>query len=190
MDSLRRTLLAAIALSPLAARSQPAANVPAYSTLQNPLPLEAQGKIEIAEFFWYGCIHCYNLEPLLERWVPALPADTQFRRIPAVFNERWAHDAAIYYAFEVLGAIDVGPDGLDGHGALQGRIEGLVDLAHAAAAEDGFDAKTAYGLRQRKLTWSHGIDLSRELDRESARDDKGKRQNAECRMQDLKTLGP
>ncbi|OFZ88286.1 MAG: hypothetical protein A2W21_10690 [Betaproteobacteria bacterium RBG_16_66_20] len=106
MDSLRRTLLAAIALSPLAARSQPAANVPAYSTLQNPLPLEAQGKIEIAEFFWYGCIHCYNLEPLLERWVPALPADTQFRRIPAVFNERWAHDAAIYYAFEVLGVLD------------------------------------------------------------------------------------
>lgn len=106
MDKLRRTLITAIALSPLAARAQPAGDGGAYTTLQSPLPLETQGKIEVAEFFWYGCIHCYNLEPLLEKWVPKLPADTQFRRIPAVFNERWAHDAAIYYAFEVLGVLD------------------------------------------------------------------------------------
>jgi len=104
MDKLRRSLIAAIALSPLAARAQPAAN--AYTTLQNQLPVETPGKVEIAEFFWYGCIHCYNLEPLLEKWVPALPADIQFRRIPAVFNERWAHDATIFYAFEALGVLD------------------------------------------------------------------------------------
>lgn len=106
MDKLRRTLIAAIALSPLAAMAQPAGNVPTYTTLQNQLPVENQGKIEIAEFFWYGCIHCYNLEPLLEKWAPTLPADTQFRRIPAVFNDRWAHDAAVYYAFEALGVLD------------------------------------------------------------------------------------
>ena len=38
--------------------------------------------------------------------MPKLPADAYFRRIPAVFNERWAHDAAIYYAFEVFGVLD------------------------------------------------------------------------------------
>jgi protein dithiol oxidoreductase (disulfide-forming) len=106
MDKLRRTLLTAFALSPLVARAQSVVNVPAYTTLQDPLPLENPGKIEVAEFFWYGCIHCYNLEPLLEAWVPKLAADTQFRRIPAIFNERWAHDAAIYYAFEALGMIE------------------------------------------------------------------------------------
>ena len=106
MDKLRRTLLTAFALSPLVARAQPTGNVPAYTTLQDQLPVENPGKVEVAEFFWYGCIHCYNLEPLLEAWVPRLPADTQFRRIPAVFNERWAHDAAIYYAFEALGTLD------------------------------------------------------------------------------------
>jgi thiol:disulfide interchange protein DsbA len=106
MNQLRRTLISAIALSPLAARAQPAGEARPYTTLQNQLPVETQGKVEVAEFFWYGCIHCYNLEPALEKWVPTLPADTQFRRIPAVFNERWAHDATIYYAFEVLGVLD------------------------------------------------------------------------------------
>ena len=105
MDKLRRTLLTAFALSPLVARAQPAGDPP-YTTLKDPLPVENPDKIEVAEFFWYGCIHCYNLEPLLETWVPKLPADTQFRRIPAVFNERWALDAAIYYSFEALGLLD------------------------------------------------------------------------------------
>ena len=64
------------------------------------------GKIEVIEFFWYGCTHCYNLEPMLETWVKKLPADVQFRRVPAVFNERWGHDAAIFYTFEALGVLD------------------------------------------------------------------------------------
>jgi len=105
MDKLRRSLIAAIALSPLAVRAQQGGDA-GYSTLRADLPVENQGKIEVAEFFWYGCIHCYNLEPALETWVPKLPADAYFRRIPAVFNERWAHDAAIFYAFEVLGVLD------------------------------------------------------------------------------------
>ncbi len=107
MNTIRRTLItafaAALAPLPLALRAQGDAG---YSTLRTPLPVESKGKIEVAEFFWYGCIHCYNLEPVLETWVPKLPADVQFRRIPAVFNERWAHDALIYYAFEALGVLD------------------------------------------------------------------------------------
>ena len=106
MNKIRRTLLTAIALSPLAAHAQPAGEGAAYTTLRNALPLETAGKVEVAEFFWYGCIHCYNLEPLLEKWAPKLPADTYFRRIPAVFNPRWAHDAAIFYTLEVLGTLD------------------------------------------------------------------------------------
>ena len=106
MNKNRRILLGALALLPLATRAQQAGEGAAYSTLKNELPLETTGKVEVAEFFWYGCIHCYNLEPLLEKWVPRLPADTHFRRIPAVFNERWAHDALIFYAFDVLGVLE------------------------------------------------------------------------------------
>ena len=109
MDRLRRKLIVALAAAltpvalPLRAQQDGAAG---YTALQNALPVENPGKIEIAEFFWYGCIHCYNLEPALEGWLPKLPADAYFRRIPAVFNERWAHDATIFYAFESLGLLD------------------------------------------------------------------------------------
>ena len=109
MDRLRRKLLAAIAAGlasvSLSLRAQQGA-ADGYTALQNALPVENPGKIEVAEFFWYGCIHCYNLEPVLETWLPKLPADAYFRRIPAVFNERWGHDATIYYAFEALGVLD------------------------------------------------------------------------------------
>ena len=46
----------------------------------------AEGKIEVLEFFWYGCIHCYNLEPKIETWLKTAPKDVEFRRVPAVFN--------------------------------------------------------------------------------------------------------
>ena len=109
MDHTRRTLIAAlvavVAPLPFSARAQQGADA-GYSTLQNVVPVENPGKIEVAEFFWYGCIHCYNLEPVLDAWVPKLPPDVQFRRIPAVFNERWAQDAAIFYAFETLGVLE------------------------------------------------------------------------------------
>ena len=108
MDKTRRTLIAAIAAAaapfPLVLRAQTGGD-PGYTELQNAMPVESPGKIEVAEFFWYGCIHCYNLEPVIEAWLPRLPPDAYFRRIPAVFNERWAIDGAIYYAFESLGVL-------------------------------------------------------------------------------------
>jgi thiol:disulfide interchange protein DsbA len=92
-----------MALAPLAARAQRAD----YYELTPPQPVQAaSGKIEVLEFFWYGCIHCYNLEPRLETWLKTLPRDVEFRRVPAVFNERWGHDAAIYYSFEALGLVE------------------------------------------------------------------------------------
>jgi len=104
MNSIRRSLIAAIALSPVALRAQPAGEL--YSTLPNPLPVENPAKVEVAEFFWYGCPHCYTLEPAIEAWIPKMPPDAYFRRIPTVFNERWGHDAAIFYVFEALGVLE------------------------------------------------------------------------------------
>ena len=78
-----------------------------YTELKPVQPVETDAKkIEVVEFFWYGCIHCYNLEPVLETWLKKLPPDTQFRRVPAVFNPRWGHDAAIYYTMEAMGLVD------------------------------------------------------------------------------------
>jgi len=78
----------------------------AYTELQQRQPPEtASGKIEVLEFFWYGCPHCYSLEPTLEGWLKKLPPDVQFVRVPAVFNERWQYDAAIYYTFEAMNLV-------------------------------------------------------------------------------------
>ena len=78
-----------------------------YSELKPTQPVSLEGKkIEVIEFFWYGCPHCYNLEPQLESWIKKLPPDVQFRRVPAVFNARWGHDAQIFYTFEAMGVLD------------------------------------------------------------------------------------
>ena len=107
MNRVRRTLNTALittfALGPLAAFAQ---HHPAYLEINPPQPVETTDKIEVLEFFWYGCIHCYNLEPKLESWLKTLPKDVEFRRVPAVFNDRWAHDASIFYAFEALNLLD------------------------------------------------------------------------------------
>jgi protein dithiol oxidoreductase (disulfide-forming) len=110
MNPRRRSLVAAIAvasqgtlLSPLAALAQARGD---YIVLNPPLQVETPGKIEVLELFWYGCIHCYNLEPALDTWTKKLPADVQFRRMPAIFNQQMARDASIFYAFEALGVLD------------------------------------------------------------------------------------
>jgi thiol:disulfide interchange protein DsbA len=103
MNRIRRSLVALLAFAPLAARAQRAGP---YNELNPPQPVEAQGKIEVVEFFWYGCIHCYNLEPKIDTWLKKLPPDVEFRRVPAVLSDRWAHDAAIFYAFDALGLLD------------------------------------------------------------------------------------
>lgn len=99
---LKKFFLAALLALPLAAAGQAFQ----YGEI-DPQPVEAKsGKIEVLEFFWYGCVHCYNLEPHIEGWLKKLPPDVEFRRVPAVFNQRWAHDAAIYYTLEAMGLLD------------------------------------------------------------------------------------
>jgi thiol:disulfide interchange protein DsbA len=108
MNHVRRQLVLALSLTPLALASGRVfaqANA-AFNELKPPLHVESDGKIEVLEFFWYGCIHCYNLEPKIDAWLKTLPKDVQFRRVPAVLSDRWGHDATIFYAFEAMGLLD------------------------------------------------------------------------------------
>ena len=77
-----------------------------YVAVSPPQPTDSGNKNEVIEFFWYRCPHCYSLEPYLESWIKKLPADTQFQRVPTVFNQEWAIDARIYYALETLGLVE------------------------------------------------------------------------------------
>jgi thiol:disulfide interchange protein DsbA len=77
-----------------------------YIRLSQPLPLPATGKIEVLEFFWYGCPHCNSFEPLLEAWAKKLPADVAFRRVPVAFREEpFVPHQKIFYALEAMGLV-------------------------------------------------------------------------------------
>lgn len=59
-------------------------------------------KIEVAEFFWYGCPHCYDLEPTINAWDADKPANVRFVRVPAMWNEVLQIHAKLFYTEEVL----------------------------------------------------------------------------------------
>ena len=61
-------------------------------------------KIEVAEFFWYGCPHCYDFERYINGWADTKPANVRFVRIPATWNRGLELHAQLYYTEEVLGA--------------------------------------------------------------------------------------
>lgn len=65
-----------------------------------------KGKVEVVELFWYGCPHCYRLEPELEKWLKTKPDNIDFIRMPAQFNKNWEIHAAAYYTAESLGLVE------------------------------------------------------------------------------------
>lgn len=71
-------------------------------------PVEATDgkKVEVLEFFYYGCPHCYSLQPALKSWLKNAPKDVEFRRMPTVFRESWVPLTRTYYALEAIGVID------------------------------------------------------------------------------------
>ena len=106
--SLRKALALGAALLTLAfgAAAQQAPATP-YERLQPAQPTDVpQGKIEVIEFFWYGCPHCYRLEPSLNAWLKNKPADVVFKRIHAIPSEAWGLHAYIYYTLETMGLLD------------------------------------------------------------------------------------
>lgn len=77
-----------------------------YTRVKQAQPVATGKKIEVLEFFWYRCPHCFQLEPGLTAWLKKLPKDAQVRRVPAVFREDWAPAAKIYYTLEQMGQLD------------------------------------------------------------------------------------
>jgi len=73
-----------------------------FNRLPQPLPV-APGKIEVVEFFWYGCPHCYAFEPVLAPWIKQLPADVAFRRVHVGFNAMIKLHQRLFFALESLG---------------------------------------------------------------------------------------
>ena len=101
--------LALLALACLAAPSH-AQGIRARQNIEYrliaPQPVETGDRIEVIDFFWYGCPYCNELQPALEGWIRRKPADVALRRVPAILRDSWAPHARIYYALEQLNEVE------------------------------------------------------------------------------------
>jgi thiol:disulfide interchange protein DsbA len=73
-----------------------------YKVLNPPQPTSGK-KVQVQEFFFYGCSHCFHLHPLLSAWEKKMPKDVEFQYVPTIFNEAWEPMAHTYYALEAMG---------------------------------------------------------------------------------------
>ena len=75
-----------------------------YNVIEPAMVTDEPAKIEVLEFFSYGCPHCNDLNPLLVKWAAKQPADVAFRRVPVGFgNPYYQLMARLYYSLEALG---------------------------------------------------------------------------------------
>lgn len=110
MSAFGRGLAALLLIIPLLACAQSAPEPfqagTQYELITPPQPTENSATVEVVEVFWYGCPHCFHLEPTLEAWLKHKPANVTFVRMPAALNPSWEVLARAYYAAEDLGVVD------------------------------------------------------------------------------------
>ena len=103
MKKLIFIILFTISSFVLAVQPQPGIN---FKPTKEVIPTESKDKIEVVELFWYGCVHCSNMDPYLDKWADNLPKDVTFKRIPAIPRKDWVASAKAYYALESLGLLN------------------------------------------------------------------------------------
>ncbi|MDR3055443.1 MAG: thiol:disulfide interchange protein DsbA/DsbL [Zoogloeaceae bacterium] len=103
MQNRRHFLTAAAALLALPASAAFSAPAAPYTRLSRSHLKENPDKIEVIEFFSYGCGHCNDFNPIIKAWAARQPADLAFRRIPVAWNAAWKSLAKLYYALEASG---------------------------------------------------------------------------------------
>lgn len=119
----------------------------------------AAGKIELVEAFWYGCPHCYHLEPILKKWLKNLPENVEFVHMPAQFRPDWSVHAGAYYVSSILGIDDKLHQPL--FDEIQNNRKGMVthkDMAaffarHGVAEDKYFDTLNSFAVKN-KLNYS------------------------------------
>ena len=102
---VRGLLAAALALLAFDAPAQVEAGRE-YQRIEPPHAAAANGRVEVIEFFYYGCPVCYQTEPQFARWVADAPDYVAVRRVPALSSEAWEPLAKLYYTLEALGQVE------------------------------------------------------------------------------------
>jgi thiol:disulfide interchange protein DsbA len=138
-----------------------------YKVLNPPQPTSS-GKIQVLEFFFYGCSHCFHLHPFLSEWEKTKPRDVELKYVPVIFNDSWEPMARTFYALEALGKLKQLDDAL--YEAMNVQNIDLSDEAHITkfVARHGVDpakfdaAYTSFALqskiaRSNQLVESYGV---------------------------------
>lgn len=81
-----------------------------YTVVDPPLEPSTGEKIEVTELFWYGCGHCFTLEPHIKSWKAKIPSNASFVKVPAVFSEGWKFHGQAFYTMEALGVFEKAND--------------------------------------------------------------------------------
>ena len=81
-----------------------------YTLLEKPQPPQvSRGKVQVNEVFWYGCSHCYALDPTLEHWNAGKPGYIEFVRTPVMWGPIHRQHAKIFYTLQALNRTDLHP---------------------------------------------------------------------------------
>lgn len=113
-----------------------------YALISPPQPPTTTGKVEVVEFFSYGCPHCYHLQPLLTQWKKAeLPANAVLVRVPVSLGRReWGQLVRAFYTLEATGDLERLDDKLFDAIHKDGQQLHDIDTLAAWAAQNGIDA--------------------------------------------------
>jgi thiol:disulfide interchange protein DsbA len=97
--------LAFVAMGAAASPAQPVEGKD-YVTLAQPQATDSGKKVEVLEFFWYACPHCYALESDLENWVKKKGEAINFKRVPVAFRDSFVPQQKLYYTLEAMNRLD------------------------------------------------------------------------------------
>ena len=115
-----------------------------YENLGREAVIEPDGRVEVAEFFWFGCPSCFRFEPYLLAW--DIPPEVEFVNIPATVARSWKFHAHVYYTFELFNLKDqLMQKFYDALHVDRSRIFSADQLKDWAAQQDGVDAEKLAG---------------------------------------------
>lgn len=139
-----------------------------YKLLNPAQPTSSGNKVEVLEFFFYGCSHCFHLHPKLNEWEKKIPKDVDLQYVPVIFRDNWEPMARTFYALEALGqrkqlhdalfeAWNVHNTDLSDEAKITEFVaKHGVDRAKFAAAYNSFSMGSKV-MRSGQMVQSHGI---------------------------------
>jgi len=81
-----------------------------YKPVREEITVTTGSKVEVAELFWFGCGHCFALEPAIKEWKKNIPENAEFKKVPALFSKRWEFHGQAFYTMQSLGVPEAAYD--------------------------------------------------------------------------------